>query len=64
MPVDITEKMPAQELADNEQGSVSYFIQFSHLNCTCRKKLPLTIVFWQGFRGPDGINYVAKTALI
>jgi hypothetical protein len=47
--VDMEEKMPVQEQVGYEQGSVSFFIQFSHLNCTRRKKLTLTFVFLQGF---------------
>jgi hypothetical protein len=45
----MTENMPVREQVDNEQGIVSFFIQISHLNCTCQKKLTLTLVFWQGF---------------
>jgi hypothetical protein len=52
--------MPVQELADNEQGIVSFFIQISPSS----EKTTFTFAFWQGFKGPDGINYVAKTALI
>ena len=28
------------------------------------EKMTFTLVFWQGFGGPDGINYVAKTASV
>jgi len=31
---------------------------------TLSKKTTLTLVFWQGLGGPDGINYVAKTASV
>ena len=28
------------------------------------EKMTFTLVFWQGFGGPDGINYVVKTASV
>jgi hypothetical protein len=52
--------MPVQELADNEQGIVSFFIQISPSS----EKMTFTFAFWQGFKGPDGINQVAKTASV
>ena len=58
--VDMTENMPVREQVDNEQGIVSFFIQISPSS----EKMTFTFAFWQGFKGPDGINYMAKTALI